>query len=377
MSPAARKSLGELGSGTPRVSPRRNPASSARSTGCRCVGAREHERAQRVGGARERRAGGSATPSRSVAWNSPTACFHRQRRSKPSSSANQPRSTHRLPRRRAAAAAPATSPDAVDEHRAAAPASRPSSESTRTSTRASNRLASGSSTSVASTRGVAVLRDRPRVSGDAPRPCSARCITATPSSADRERRRSAARERGRTHAHARRRPPRRRRAAATAAPGAHGLAREDARDQRHEHDERARPGRGRRRHRGQTVTSGARSAKRLSPMPRTLRRSFTDVKPPRRCRSAMIDCAYVGPMPGSSSSCACVAVLRLTLPPGRTRRRARRPSAPPAPGSPTAPGSPDRPWPRRPAGRRRPWPRGSGGRGRRRRARRPPPRPRR
>ena len=38
----------------------------------------------------------------------------------------------------------------------------------------------------------------------------------------------------------------------------------------------------------QTVTSGASSAKRLSPMPRTLRRSLTDVNPPRRCRSATI-----------------------------------------------------------------------------------------
>ena len=40
-----------------------------------------------------------------------------------------------------------------------------------------------------------------------------------------------------------------------------------------------------------TVTSGASSVKRLSPMPRTLRSSLTDLKPPRRWRSAMIACA--------------------------------------------------------------------------------------
>ncbi len=64
------------------------------------------------------------------------------------------------------------------------------------------------------------------------------------------------------------------------------LPRHDPGDQAREHRERTEGNSG-----VHTVTSGASSANRLSPMPRTLRRSFTDLKPPRRCRSAMMDCA--------------------------------------------------------------------------------------
>ena len=94
------------------------------------------------------------TPTSSVACNSPTACFHRQRTSKPSSGCNQPRSTTDSPadsNRRW----PATSPDAVDQH-PRPPSSRPSTTRHDEHPR-SKRAASGSSTSVATTRSVGTL----------------------------------------------------------------------------------------------------------------------------------------------------------------------------------------------------------------------------
>ena len=55
------------------------------------------------------------------------------------------------------------------------------------------------------------------------------------------------------------------------------LAAENSRDQPSQHQERSDSDVC-----GHTVTSGASSENRLSPIPRTLRSSFTDVKPPRR-----------------------------------------------------------------------------------------------
>ena len=74
--------------------------------------------------------------------------------------------------------------------------------------------------------------------------------------------------------------------ATRAAPGPALLARDDAGNEPGEDEQRADGSL-----RGHTVTSGASSANRLSPMPRTPRSSFTDLKPPRRWRSARIDCA--------------------------------------------------------------------------------------
>jgi hypothetical protein len=50
----------------------------------------------------------------------------------------------------------------------------------------------------------------------------------------------------------------------------------------------------------------------FSPTPRTFISSSIFLKPPFFCRYSMISCAVAGPMPGSVSSCSCVAVFRLT-----------------------------------------------------------------
>src|SRR5262249_60773861 len=90
--------------------------------------------------------------------------------------------------------------------------------------------------------------------------------------------------------------------------------------------------------RRQIVTLSWRSAKRFSPMPRTSRSSFTDRKPPRRSRSEMIASASVGPMPGSASSSADVALLRFTSADGSA---APSPAAlPPPEDGPGGPASP-------------------------------------
>ena len=179
VSPAARNCSVSSG-GTPRVSPSRKPASSARSTGCRWVEpastSRRNPLAERSSGARA-----GPTPTISVACTSPTACFHRQRRSKPSRSVHQPRRTTDSPADKTRSC-PATSPDA-DTSTRRPPAVRPSNESTRTSTRVSNRPASGSSTSVATTRASACATIA-AASGEAVSPWSARCMTAAPSSAN-------------------------------------------------------------------------------------------------------------------------------------------------------------------------------------------------
>jgi hypothetical protein len=50
----------------------------------------------------------------------------------------------------------------------------------------------------------------------------------------------------------------------------------------------------------------------FSPMPFTFIRSSIFLKPPFFCRNSRMRCAAFAPIPGSDSSCAWVAVLRLT-----------------------------------------------------------------
>src|SRR5918994_7567914 len=116
-------------------------------------------------------------------------------------------------------------------------------------------------------------------------------------------------------------------------PGAELLAEPGADDDRRHQRDRARgmaaP---------QIVTRSFKSAKRFSPMPRTSRSSLTDRKPPRRSRSVMIASASVGPIPGSSSSSAGVALLRFTSADGS----ALPPSLPPGDADPAGAASPTR-----------------------------------
>src|SRR5204863_9623741 len=60
-----------------------------------------------------------------------------------------------------------------------------------------------------------------------------------------------------------------------------------------------------------TVTSVFNFRKFFSPMPRTFISSSGFLKPPFFCRYSTIRSAVALPMPGSASSCAAVAVLRL------------------------------------------------------------------
>ena len=122
-------------------------------------------------------------------------------------------------------------------------------------------------------------------SGETSSPCSARCMAAVPSSANASSA-TTTRVGGCVTIAAMVTPTTPDTSADDAARCARAFPGDDADDEPGEHEERAD-----RRVRGHTVTSGASSAKRLSPMPRTPRSSFTDVKPPRRCRSARIDCA--------------------------------------------------------------------------------------
>ena len=202
--------------------------------------------------------------------------------------------------------------------------------------------------------GASRLR-RPRSAGSARRRRAPRCVstpasiaTATAATTSRARRVAARNEHARpaapTSAHRRRR----RGAGALAERGCPTTVAATS-DERTARGSRAS---------AQTVTSGSRSAKRLSPMPRTERSSFTERKPPRRSRSAMIAWARVGPMPGqrlelglgrgvevdgAARQCPATAGLR------------RRPSAVPAAGG---CGRDRRPAGRGRVARRRAWPRG-------------------
>ena len=175
-------------SGTPLVSPKRKPASSARSTGESESEPRSTARrtvfATLSSGARAHR----AMSSSSVACRVPTAWCHRHRESKPRAARANPAASHPRPHS-AGAVAGRASPDADASRRRRPPAfvrvaPWTVTRSTRTSTRARETCAIGvvdQSCRAPSTSSRASIGAG---SGDTASPCSARCITAVPSSAN-------------------------------------------------------------------------------------------------------------------------------------------------------------------------------------------------
>ena len=341
--------------------------SSAAHHACRRAGTRRAAHGRRAAGAPSPRAPDRAGRWRvrargAVAGRRPAGRWRGTRRPRASTASagrsprarlNQPRSTTDSPAD-SSRRWPATSPEAVDAGRGADPrrvrrASRPARARARRSDRQS-----GSSTSVATTLRVAVLRDRRRANGDATSPC-ARALHHRDAE-QRHREGGDARCATPTHARTspRSRPPTPATSGSTRGARRQGLPREDPRDQRHQHDERRDRERGRRRHRrsdgderrelGEALVADAAHAAEIvhrrepaPPLP------FGD---DRLARTWARSRATPRAGPG-------VAVLRLTLPPVVPAAGSPEPSA--RAGSRIAARRRDRtgrPWPRRPVARR-------------------------
>ena len=209
--------------GTPRVSPSRKPASSARGVGAQRRGAAQHDVAEPVRDREQRRVRGRARAPRARS-SRPTACRQRARPSKPSgaSGPSRPASTTRSPASSTRSRS-ASSPVATANSVRCVPA-RPA---TRTNASVSKRPLCGSSTSTPATVAGARRVDRGRRAASAPdRRARARSARA-PSSASATTA-TATPRRGRRRTTRRRARRRRRRAApvAGAAPGS--LTRDDA-----------------------------------------------------------------------------------------------------------------------------------------------------